>query len=63
MKSILIGDNGENLQGCHNDVILFYNYFFKHNIPLFFYNNISFNLIVKILKINPLFFFIFLDIV
>ena len=59
MKSILIGDNGENLHGCHNDVILFYNYFFKHNIPLFFYNNISFDIISKNIKNKSTIYFYF----
>lgn len=59
MKSILIGDNGNNLYGCHNDVILLYNFFFEYNIPLYFFNDISFEKIKMNIKKNLLIIFYF----
>lgn len=59
MKSILIGDNSKDLYGCHNDVILLYNFFFELNIPLFFFNNINFEKIKKNIKNKSLIIFYF----
>jgi|SaaInlStandDraft_7_1057024.scaffolds.fasta_scaffold00345_20 hypothetical protein len=59
MKTILIGDNSKDLYGCHNDVILLYNFFYELNIPLFFFNNINFEKINKYIKNKTIIIFYF----